>query len=125
MDLAVPLLMERDPAAETEDDLVAVGVHLPVRPRLVEGVHGHEPSFRTVASVALAAARIIRDPKVMLGKPILEGTRITVEYILEQLEDGETIESIVGEHPTLTREGVEAAIAYARAAVQREAGAAK
>jgi uncharacterized protein (DUF433 family) len=73
----------------------------------------------------MSAARIIRDPKVMLGKPILEGTRITVEYILEQLEDGETIESVVREHPTLTRERVEAAIAYAREAVQREAGAAK
>ena len=72
-----------------------------------------------------SAPRIVRDPKVMVGKPTIEGTRITVEYILEQLEDGETIDTIVREHPTLTREGVEAAIAYAREAVQREAGAAK
>lgn len=67
------------------------------------------------------------DPARMLGKPCVAGTRVTVEYILELLEDGHTIDGIVAEHRVLTREGVEAAIAFARAAVRdmREGTAAK
>ncbi len=54
----------------------------------------------------------------MVGKPCIAGTRIMVEYVLELLEDDHPIDEIVAEHPTLTREGVEAAIAYAREAVR-------
>ncbi len=71
--------------------------------------------------------RITRDPAVMVGKPCIAGTRITVEYVLELLEDGHTVDAIVEQHSGLTREGVEAAIAYAREAVRkmREGSAAK
>ena len=55
------------------------------------------------------------DPKIMLGKPVVAGTRITVELILEKLAAGETVEQILDEHPRLTREGVLAAIEYAAA----------
>ena len=49
---------------------------------------------------------ITSDPQVIMGKPVVAGTRITVESILEKLAAGETIEGIVDSHPRLTREGV-------------------
>jgi uncharacterized protein (DUF433 family) len=62
---------------------------------------------------------IVRIPGVLNGKACVAGTRISVEYLLELLEDGHTIDEIVAEHDQLTRDGVEAAIAYAREALQR------
>lgn len=44
----------------------------------------------------------------MLGKPVIAGTRITVEYILEELAQGQSIDILAESHPTLTREGVQA-----------------
>jgi len=61
----------------------------------------------------VSAARIVSNPDVMLGKPVVEGTRITVELILQKLSDGESVDQILGSYPTLTREGVLAAIKYA------------
>lgn len=58
-------------------------------------------------------ARVVSDPKVMLGKPVIEGTRITVEYILEELAHGQSFEALLKSHPTLTREGIQAALDYA------------
>jgi uncharacterized protein (DUF433 family) len=55
---------------------------------------------------------IVSDPKVMMGKPVIAGTRITVELILEKLAAGETIEQILDAHSRLTREAVQAALAY-------------
>jgi len=57
--------------------------------------------------------RIVSDPNVMLGKPVVEGTRITVELILEKLSCGESVDQVLEAHPTLTREGVLSAIKYA------------
>lgn len=53
------------------------------------------------------------DPNVMMGKPVIIGTRITVELILEKLAAGETVEQILDAHPRLTRESVSAALLYA------------
>lgn len=53
------------------------------------------------------------DPAVMMGKPVIAGTRITVELILEKLSAGETVEQILEAHPRLTRESISAALAYA------------
>jgi uncharacterized protein (DUF433 family) len=53
------------------------------------------------------------DPAVMMGKPVIAGTRITVELILEKLAAGETAEQILEAHPRLTREAILAALAYA------------
>ena len=50
------------------------------------------------------------DPHVMMGKPVVAGTRITVELILEKLSAGETIEQILEAHPRLTRESILAAV---------------
>jgi uncharacterized protein (DUF433 family) len=61
----------------------------------------------------MATTAITCDPGVMMGKPVVVGTRITVEYILEELAHGQPIEALVASHPTLTREGVLAALDYA------------
>ena len=53
------------------------------------------------------------DPAVLMGKPVIRGTRITVELILEKLAAGETVEQILDAHPRLTREAVSAALLYA------------
>ena len=53
------------------------------------------------------------DPAIMMGKPVIAGTRITVELILEKLSAGETIEQILDAHPRLTRRAVSAALQYA------------
>ena len=52
------------------------------------------------------------NPNVMLGKPVIKGTRITVELILEKLAADESIEDILVEHPKLNREQILAALAY-------------
>lgn len=56
---------------------------------------------------------ITSDPKIMMGKPTVAGTRITVELIFEKLAAGETVEQILSAHPRLTAEGTRAAIAFA------------
>lgn len=56
---------------------------------------------------------VISDPAIMMGKPVVAGTRITVELILEKLASGETTEQILDAHPRLTRDGVLAALDFA------------
>ncbi len=63
---------------------------------------------------------IVSDPNVMLGKPIVAGTRVTVELILEKLAAGETIEQILDAHPRLTREAIQAALAFAKEALRAD-----
>ena len=53
------------------------------------------------------------NPDIMMGKPVIAGTRITVELILEKLAAGETVEQILDAHPRLTREKISAALLYA------------
>jgi uncharacterized protein (DUF433 family) len=65
----------------------------------------------------MANARIVTDPKVMMGKPVIEGTRITVELVLTRLAEGRSVADIVKEYPHLTEAQVTVAIEYARALV--------
>jgi uncharacterized protein (DUF433 family) len=53
------------------------------------------------------------DPKIMLGKPVIKGTRITVELVLEKIANGESFEQVIEAHPRLTHESIRAAIAFA------------
>ena len=57
--------------------------------------------------------RIEINPKVMMGKPVIRGTRITVELILRKLAEGATEEDLLDAYPRLTREDIKAAIGYA------------
>lgn len=63
---------------------------------------------------------IISDPNVMMGKPVVAGTRITVELILEKLSAGETVEQILQSHPRLTRAAIQAALAFAAEALRAD-----
>jgi len=58
--------------------------------------------------------RIERNPKVMLGKPVIRGTRVTVELILDKLAADVPIEGILQDYPHLERADVLATLAYAR-----------
>lgn len=58
--------------------------------------------------------RIERNPDIMVGKPVIKGTRITVDLILEKLAADFPIEEILADYPHLTREDVLASVAYAR-----------
>jgi uncharacterized protein (DUF433 family) len=60
------------------------------------------------------------DPSVMMGKPVIAGTRITVELILEKLAAGETVEQVLSAHPRLTEEAVRAALAFAADALRAD-----
>ena len=64
--------------------------------------------------------RISIDPKIMLGKPCIKGTRITVELILDKLAGGATIEWILDAYPHIKREDVLEAIRYAKAVLTNE-----
>ena len=61
----------------------------------------------------MAEELIQSDPAVMMGKPVVAGTRITVELILEKLGEGETVDQLLQAHPRLTREGIQAALSFA------------
>jgi uncharacterized protein (DUF433 family) len=56
---------------------------------------------------------VVSNPSIMMGKPVIAGTRVTVELVLEKLAAGETVEQILDAHPRLTREGIQAALAFA------------
>ena len=57
--------------------------------------------------------RIVTNPKVMVGKPIIKGTRLTVEYILGLLAQGATFDEILGEYDGLTPEDIQACLLFA------------
>lgn len=64
--------------------------------------------------------RIVIDQKVMVGKPVVRGTRITVELILRQLAQGITIREVLRNYPHLKKADVYAAIEYAAQLVEEE-----
>jgi uncharacterized protein (DUF433 family) len=63
---------------------------------------------------------VVSDPAVMMGKPLIVGTRITVELILEKLAAGESIEQLLEAHPRLTKEAVLGAIDFAAHALRAD-----
>ncbi|CAN5642963.1 DUF433 domain-containing protein [soil metagenome] len=63
---------------------------------------------------------IYSDEKILVGKPVIKGTRISVELILELLSNGWTEEMILESYPRLTTEDIKAVFAYLRDCVQQE-----
>jgi uncharacterized protein (DUF433 family) len=63
---------------------------------------------------------IEEDPKVMLGKPVFKGTRLTVEHVLEELGNGITQDELRENHPRLRPEHIRAAFQYAAAVLKLE-----
>jgi uncharacterized protein (DUF433 family) len=64
--------------------------------------------------------RIEINPKVMLGKPVIRGTRVPVELILRKLSEGAAAADLLDAYPRLTREDIQAAIGYAADTVAHE-----
>lgn len=64
--------------------------------------------------------RIVIDQEILAGKPIINGTRISVEFILELLSSGMSIEEIQKEYPHLTKEDILAALQYATSVLKHE-----
>ena len=63
---------------------------------------------------------VVSDPGVMMGKPVIAGTRITVELILEKLAAGETVEQVIEAHPRLNEGAIRAALAFAADALRAD-----
>jgi uncharacterized protein (DUF433 family) len=68
----------------------------------------------------MPSSLITSDPQVMMGKPVIAGTRITVELILEKLGAGETVEQLLHSHPRLTPEAIQAALSFAAQALRAD-----
>jgi len=66
------------------------------------------------------AARITHNPEILGGKPIIKGTRISVEFVLELLASGMSVDEILEEYPRLTRGDILAVLEYAAKTVKRE-----
>lgn len=64
--------------------------------------------------------RIIIDPEVLSGKPVIKGTRIPVYLIIELLADGMTEKEILSQYPTLKKEDIKAALLYASKCIENE-----
>ena len=64
--------------------------------------------------------RIVIDPKIMVGKPVIKGTRIPVDAIIRLLGQGMTKEEILEDHPSLTKEDIMAALIYVSEVIRGE-----
>ncbi len=65
--------------------------------------------------------RITLNPKVMVGKPVIQGTRLTVEYILNLLAHGATVAEILEEYDGLTQEDIHACLLFATRSLENTA----
>ena len=68
----------------------------------------------------LIQERIEINPEVMLGKPVIRGTRIAVELILRKLSEGATETELLDAYPRLTKQDIQAALAYAASSLAHE-----
>jgi uncharacterized protein (DUF433 family) len=64
--------------------------------------------------------RIILNPEILVGKPVIKGTRLAVEFIVDLLAQGWSERDILDSYPGLTQEDIRACLAYASAALQAE-----
>lgn len=68
----------------------------------------------------MRTGRIEINPDVMLGKPVVGGTRISVELVLRKLGEGATTDDLLDAYPRLTKHGVHACLVYAADTIARE-----
>lgn len=68
----------------------------------------------------MATPRIISDPKILGGKPVIAGTRISVELILEEIGAGASVDDLIREYPHLQREQILEAVRYAAQAIRTD-----
>jgi uncharacterized protein (DUF433 family) len=72
------------------------------------------------AKVMNYADKIVSDPAIMLGKPVIKGTRITVELVLKRLSEGMSIEDLMQAYPHLEREDILAVLSYSADVISKE-----
>lgn len=63
---------------------------------------------------------IARDPKICGGRPVIKGTRVPLRTVLASLAEGDTVEEILRDFPTLSEEAIKAAIAFAAASAEED-----
>lgn len=63
---------------------------------------------------------IVKDPRILVGKPTIRGTRLAVEFIVERLAAGWTKDELLENFPSLTEDGIRACLAYAAQSVRAE-----
>ena len=68
----------------------------------------------------MGESRIVQDPAILVGKPTVRGTRISVGFLLERLAAGESIDELLTNFPRLTRDDILDSLDYARAVLARE-----
>ncbi|MFO0808619.1 MAG: DUF433 domain-containing protein [Gemmataceae bacterium] len=68
----------------------------------------------------MAESRIVSDPKILCGKPVIAGTRISVELILEEMGAGTSIDDLLIAYPHITRGDILTALRYAACAVRND-----
>lgn len=64
--------------------------------------------------------KITISPDIMLGKPVIKGTRITVEFVIKKLSEGMDINEILNEYSPLERDDILAALAYSADVISKE-----
>ena len=64
--------------------------------------------------------RIVVDPRILVGKPVVRGTRLAVEFIIDRLAQGWTESALLEQYPGLTREDIQACLHYAGAVLHEE-----
>jgi uncharacterized protein (DUF433 family) len=64
--------------------------------------------------------RIVVDPKVLVGKPVVKGTRMAVEFVVDLLARGWTVEQVLQEYDHPTRDDIQACLAYASELLKSE-----
>ncbi|MBE7492376.1 MAG: DUF433 domain-containing protein [Planctomycetes bacterium] len=64
--------------------------------------------------------RIEVNPRILVGKPVIKGTRISVELVLDLLSSGATVDDVVRDYPHITRDDVLACVAFAAATIRSE-----
>jgi uncharacterized protein (DUF433 family) len=68
----------------------------------------------------MADSRIVLDPEILAGKPVIRGTRISVEFVLELMAAGWSVDDILANYPHLQREDLSACLEYAKELVSGE-----
>jgi uncharacterized protein (DUF433 family) len=72
------------------------------------------------AEARVSKGKIVSDPKIMMGKPVIAGTRITVELILDKLGAGQSYDDLLKSYPHVTMDGIRAALAFAAEALRAD-----
>ncbi len=65
-------------------------------------------------------SRVVVDPEILVGKPVIKGTRIAVSFIIELLANGMSEKEILAEYPQLKKDDIKAALLYASKCLERE-----